>query len=329
MIRFRRTFIVATLVGLAIGFALQRIRAPQLGGVGTGFPFERRLPALVAASGPDRLSGQVVDSGGTALPQVAVTVVGPAGVHSVWSGTDGEFSIDGLAPGAHEVHLVSTDRPGATVAVTVPSDGPLRLVAPDPWPVLETLPSMELAPMNGRIEPLPVGGATGYVVLLTPEGAAVEAGLAGRLQRRAVVGADGEFRVERLTLGSYRVSLLPPWAGGGTWPELVVSGFEHRGDGTPLRLPGSSAELVGRIVDQGGEAVAGALVTLRSSTQPERRWPSAETGSDGHFRIGDLPGGSYEVRVSAGRARFERSLRVPDLRSVTLEVPPLDVAAPR
>jgi len=181
--------------------------------------------------------------------------------------------------------------------------------------------------MSGRLEPLPAGGATGYVILLTPDEPTIDAGLAGRAPRRAIVGADGEFRVERLTLGAYRAALLPPWAVGGTWPELVVTRFDHRGGDTQLRLPGNSAELVGRLVDLNGDPIAGALVTLRSSTSPQQRWPSAETGSDGRFRIGDLPGGSYEARVAAGRATFEKSLRIPDLRSVTLEVPPLDVTA--
>lgn len=325
MNRFRRTFILATLIGVAIGFLLQRAQSPRLGEVGTGFDAERRLAPLERAPGDAPLEGRVVDPSGAAVADVAVVAVDARGVHSVWPDAEGRFAFAGLAPGDVELHLAGIARPGSSHAASVPSEGPLELVAEAPWPELETLPSLERAPLVGRVEPPPAGGAGGYEVLLTPDGEPRVEGLAGRTPRRARVRPDGGFDVEGLAHGRYRASLLPPWASGGSWPELVVVGFEHGDPPTELRLPGSSGALVGRLVDLEGEPVVGALVTLRSASDPARRWPSVESGTDGHFRIGDLPGGSYDVRVTAGRAEFERSLRVPSLRSVTLDVPPLDV----
>ena len=73
------------------------------------------LPALVSAETPPAraatgtLVGSVRTSDGLALPQVAVALVGPAGVRRVATGPEGAFRVEGLAAGTY---TATVDAPG-------------------------------------------------------------------------------------------------------------------------------------------------------------------------------------------------------------------------
>jgi protocatechuate 3,4-dioxygenase beta subunit len=60
-----------------------------------------------------------------------------------------------------------------------------------------------------------------------------------------------------------------------------------------------SATLGGRVYDEGGQPLEGAIVSLAGSGF----WParSVESGADGRFHWSDIPAGIYELRVSKGR----------------------------
>lgn len=328
MTRFRRTFILATLIGLALGFVLQRTQSPRLGEVGTGFPYEQRLPSLTPTAGVERLIGTVVDESGSGVPGVGVTATGPAGVRSTWSEADGVFALEGLSPGEYELHLISVERPGSTRRLEIPAAGEVVLELAAPWAEVPRLPDLARAPLTGRVDDLGPGGAAGYEVVLTPTDPPQVAGLRGQVERRVTVASDGTFAIDDLAIGDYRASLLPPWGAGGSWPRLVTKGWNHAVDGGELRLPGASASITGRVVDREGRPLAGALVTVRSKTAATQRWPSAESDLNGKFGVGAIPGDdSYEVTVRAGRARHVETVRVPALRRVDLSLPPLDPRA--
>lgn len=64
------------------------------------------------------------------------------------------------------------------------------------------------------------------------------------------------------------------------------------------RERGGTATLTGRVFDEGGKAVSGAIVSLAGSGF----WParSVESGADGRFVWRKVPAGVYELRVSKG-----------------------------
>jgi hypothetical protein len=68
--------------------------------------------------------------------------------------------------------------------------------------------------------------------------------------------------------------------------------------GSSEELDAGSATLAGRIYDQGGRPLEGAIVSLAGSGF----WParSVQSGADGRFHWPDIPAGIYELRASRG-----------------------------
>jgi iron complex outermembrane recepter protein len=70
-----------------------------------------------------------------------------------------------------------------------------------------------------------------------------------------------------------------------------------------------SSVVAGRVLDQNGDAVVGALVTLDPDSIGTAR--RVESGADGSFRFGGIPAGEHTLRVSApGFSAAERTLTV-------------------
>ena len=68
---------------------------------------------------------------------------------------------------------------------------------------------------------------------------------------------------------------------------------------------GGDATVVGTDVDQSGRAIAGASVAL--TNEATKAVQTVMTGSDGHFAVTNLPGGSYAIEVS--KSGFSMSKR--------------------
>lgn len=128
-------------------------------------------------------------------------------------------------------------------------------------------------------------------------------------------GADGMFRVESLVPGG-EYALLLRQRGRATLAYLVPKAIEadHEIDVGDLRML-SPAVLLGRVVDQKGQGIAGVRVSLNGANadhtrmlegaeRESRRLPlhassrDAQTDAEGRFRFGDLAGGAYALRAS-------------------------------
>jgi hypothetical protein len=328
---FRRTFIAATLLGLSAGFAVQRCTRTLPPPVrGAREPAET-LPELARLADGLSLVGRVRLPDGSPAVGAAVVAVDGSGAHGARTDESGAFRLLGLEPGEPRIDLIHPGFAPQSRRVAVPSEQVLDWTLERAFPALEPLPELRRSPLFGRVEPQPLGGAQHYGVWIRPVEAPHLAGLAGRVDRRVRVDAEGRFAIDDLAHGDYEAVLLPPWAAEGHWPQLVTVLLEHDGQlgaggaAGELRLPGTAAELFGTLRDERGEPLAGALVLLSVADDADRLWPPQSTALDGSFRFGDLPGGSYRVEVVAGNARVEQLLRVPSLRSVPVDFGPLHV----
>jgi hypothetical protein len=124
--------------------------------------------------------------------------------------------------------------------------------------------------------------------------------------------ADGRFTFDRLPAGRYRLSaykggyvavqLGQPWAEGSQGPQVDVADGQVV-DRVDLALV-KAAVISGQVVDERGDEVADAMVTLMRQTWEEgysylRADRAAQDRSDdrGAFRLFDVPPGSYVLAV--------------------------------
>ena len=270
------------------------------------------------------LRGWIVDERGHGLAGVAVHLIRELGQARAteplpWArtGEDGSFRIDGVPSGAFTAVLLGPGRETRRVAVQSPRSESVRWEAGARAEPPEPLPEMVLRDLRGNLA-RPVGSAdgeaslAGYEVWLEPRDEADWLG--GVVPRRTTVGADGSFAFDRLVTGGYLARVLPPWAAGGTWPVLTDETLQHvTGDPggaarVDLRLRSGSVD--GRLTDDTGDPLAGALVRIWPKDRPDRSWPAESTDADGAFRIPDLPAGTYVVRIRAGAAEHEGEVDV-------------------
>jgi hypothetical protein len=100
---------------------------------------------------------------------------------------------------------------------------------------------------------------------------------------------DGTFTVDDIGEGKYTV-----WADSEELPRGATHGVTPGDEGVTVKLPaGSSIE--GEVKDERGAVVTGILVHVDGSRDRELRVSSTE----GHFEVGGLPKGEYNVAVEA------------------------------
>src|SRR5690606_29320708 len=191
------------------------------------------------------------------------------------------------------------------------------------------LPPLESEPLVGEVlPPTPDWVVTGYELVLVPEEPLQT--LDAPVPRRTTVLADRSFRFEDLTLGRYRVVLLPPWARGGSWPDLATakgSTLVHARTGAQARLAVTleAGILESTVTDASGAPLAGALVLVHPVADEARLWPPFTTESNGRLRLRDLPPGAYAVTVTAGPGEVRRGGATGAGATHRLDLPPLRV----
>ena len=312
-----RRIIVATVLGtLLVGWLVERARDRSL-----EFPVlpERRTAEWEpprARADTRTLTGRVLHHDGQ--PAVEATVLWSGPRLSSFDDTDanGRFELRGLPAGPLTLDLLVWNALPTTLTVA-PDATDVTLTMRAPRPDVGELPKVERANLTGVV--VPSEGRGGYEVLIEPEGRRADA-FDPRLPRRAVCEGDGTFTVTGLVHGPYRVRLLPPWARGGGWPNLLTPGrrFVHPRERLTLVVEGGS--IVGQATASDGNPIAGALMLLNDAQRPERVWEPRMTGPDGRYRFDDLPPGTYELELAAGQA-VERRGELEVKTGALLDVP--------
>ena len=329
--RARTLLPAAGLIALAV-VAAQALRpSPPLPLSLAEAPASDRLTAPELDLGQAVLAGVVVDDLG--LPVSGATLVTERAGRPIWTESDerGRFELRELDPGPVQLSIVHDDF-GALERIALAGGGPVelglgaRLVPP---PTVALTPR---APLAGRVLLRTAGNLEGFELAFLPVAPADRVG--SGIPRRIGLDATGEFRLEALHEGEYEVALLPPWARGGTWPDLL-RGWEApavrwthvaatpEGEPRTLELVCVAGEIAGRVLSPDGErALGGAMITAvpaldeGASPAPARILPPVRSDAQGQFRIPMLPPGPYTVTLIAGSDRRQAEVRVPEAGSV-------------
>lgn len=256
------------------------------------------LAQEAGAARANRLQVLVVDPRGA--PIVGAALVLRSGSAPLWAMTDGEgrARLDGMSAGPSRLAVIAFPHPNLEIDVEAsPDERRIEMgeAATPPPP----LPAILRSDVVGRLDPASADWIDCEVMLLPSDGPTA---LGGVLPRVAKVSADGSFRFDQLAHGTYRVQLLPPWAAGGTWPDLAAVAsrqVQHPATG-PWVLATAAGAIEGEVRDALGRALEGALVLTTALDDESRVWPPRASGPDGRFRVADLPPGRYRVVCKAG-----------------------------
>ena len=269
-----------------------------------------------------RISGRVVDSRGAVLPVTSVNMIHArrdgvvvATISGTRTGTSGEFTFGGLAPGDYRMLVSSAidaaagprkdagEREFASVVVSVAGEDIEGLT-------IATAPGRTL---SGRI--ITEGGVLDAPSLqrLSIDASDVHGATAGAgvpVSNVAAVRPDGTFEARGL-FGPrlLRVTGLPDgWALKSVrvdGRDVIDAGVEVRSDIADIDVvvTGNPSTVMGIVLDSGGRAVADRTVIVfpadsdRWSGYLNRYVATARTNPDGTFSAGALPPGGYLAAV--------------------------------
>jgi len=284
------------------------------------------------------LAGRITTSAGRPAADALVVLErakpfesGPAPLRGEYTDEQGAFRFEELAEGTYRVVLQHASAPPRSFTTSVPAEGEVTWALAEPLAPIEPMPTLARGALTGRVT-LPAGLApradlAGHELVLAPVPETHP--LAGAAVRRVACDAEGRFALPDLVLADYEVRVLPPWASGGSWPELARARCAHRADGTELALELAVGTLAGTLVEPPERALVGALVRLTSLSARDvlgrpQLWPPAVTDAQGRFRSGLLPVGRYLLHARAGEG--EQDVEVEVRAGQHLEVPfaPLD-----
>lgn len=272
------------------------------------------------------LSGVLLNDEGEVVSEALVLAAFNGELAWTYTDVQGRFDLQHLPAGPVELEVVARKYRTERFQTKAPG-ADLEFVMNEPVDEVQRVPALERSDLEGHVVSS-VGrrGLLDYEVLLLPARAPHEFG--EPVPVRAAVGADRGFRFEGLIHGEYRVVILPPWAKGGSWPNLCDSAqrtYTHGPSAGELELPMAAGELHGRVLDTTGRPVEGALVLLAPEAAPNRPWQPAASDATGAFEVRDLPPGSYQLDLRAGEASWRESVKVLAGHTSVLDLPPLAV----
>jgi hypothetical protein len=310
------------------------LTALALYALGREVPFQQQIDSLppdpvlappALGVGAASLVGRLLDPRGEPLEGASLSTLQRGRPLWTYTGADGVFRLDEVDEGPLEISVVARGH-AAQVFRTVAGRGPveLRVAATlDPPPSLPDPPTSDLV---GQIAlPLAPDERADYEVVLVPDATPDTFGVG--VPRRARTDGDGTFRIEDLVHGDYRVRLLPPWAAGGSWPNLLAPWQDpaplltHPAADGPPRLESIAGALAGVALERTRPGtdpapVEGALVLVSplgvgADGHPDPHpFPGEQSGPDGAWQVRHLPPGRYRVTLAAGTDRREAVVTV-------------------
>jgi carboxypeptidase family protein len=243
----------------------------------------------------------------------------------------GRFVIEKVEPGTYRLEVQKTgfapagvDGRGSTAAVAAGKTTEVALVLHKGGVIAgkvldaqgEPLADVRLMAMRRMERPAGMPGPAGAGVFLVP------APFSGQQQTNDL----GEYRIAGLAPGEYYVAATPnrgmSLGGPGTVPASTgkanvttyYPGTIDQAAATPIKVSAGDTvynidfamqstpgyRLTGRVVDENGAAVSGAMVMLMGSRPSGFMGPpgNATTAEDGRFTFTDVPSGSYHVNAS-------------------------------
>jgi len=118
----------------------------------------------------------------------------------------------------------------------------------------------------------------------------------GQLEPEITTGADGRYRLGGLEAGDNMLEVQVHERGRATAELELVAGEERGWD----PIVGLGAELVGRVLDEGGGPLSGwSVVAVAEGTGGRPSWGSSFSDENGRFRIPDLEAGLHRVTLEA------------------------------
>lgn len=298
--------------------------------LGPPLPQEAEDAGLAAPDiglGAERLVGTLLDGEGNPLVEASVFTAVRGRPLYTYTDSAGRFELEGLDEGEVLLSLMARGYDSMERKALVGS-GPIeirfegeRLAVPD-------IEDPIAADLLGAVE-MPAGqrAPEGYEVYLQPTSAPDLLG--GPIPRRATVSANGSFQVPQLIHGLYEVRLLPPYAAGGDWPDLLTGSeeapttYEHGTLFPGMRLVARCGELAGIAQSRapiGTEPLPleGALVRaepdLNSGVEANARpriHPAVTSDVEGRWLLRDLPPGRYKAFLTAGGEGREIFVTIP------------------
>jgi protocatechuate 3,4-dioxygenase beta subunit len=289
-----------------------------VGSLATGYDFHNTVGSLSGLVYLDRGGDGGQDAGDPPLADVAVRLTGTDVYHQdvnrlVRTDEDGAFTFGAVLKGTYTLtetqpaaYADGTDTAGTSGGTPESPDSITGIVFAPGATASGYLFGETATPLQGRVyldsdadgarDDAETTGIAGVTMLLEDT--------AGHELDRRITGADGGFAFPSLPGGDYVVREIQPDGYGSTTPDTVPvdvaagePGVVEFGDDLGLIAGRAWSDDNGDGTQDPGEpGIAGAELTLLEESRAAAR--EVTTGSDGTYAFGDLPEGTYVVRLT-------------------------------
>ena len=231
---------------------------------------------------PARVTGQVTDaSSGALLSNTLVRLLDTNGAAVTFTQTDnnGNYLIEGFPAGMYTLVFINETFQRQAISFTAGQGATVTVNA-------------ALAPNPGRLTGTVTDAQSGTPLV----GAIVEvyAPQSSTLVARAITDGSGVYAVEGLAPGTYTVVATQANYAAQSAGATIVS---NQTATTDISLVPNPASVSGTVTDTAGTPIANATVQIMD--QSGAIFGSGVTDDNGHYAIGNLPAGSFVVKVSA------------------------------
>ncbi len=302
---------LGTLAALALGYAFQRLAAKPDPPINIQRPPPTTFKKLEPPVHGHKLAGQVTSPAGEPLDRALVWLRSGDEGSNTYTDAQGAFRFDNLGPGPWQAKVLALNF--EPLDIELRESTALQVVAMQkaygPPPQLVALKHAALA---GRILVPKDFDASQFEVVLQPgEPTRIDSAV----PRRVECDAQGAFKIDDLIVAHYDLRVLPAWARGGSWPDLLAGvgegeqhDFSHKEGAGELLLKLALGSIAGTLVEPDGTPIEGGLVELELAGDPGRVWLPQSTDAAGRFALRALPKARYLLTLRAGASTLQQEI---------------------